>query len=95
VTGSSLHLPAELVDQLADEVAVRARAILDENGGGDRWLTLKSAAEYLDCSPRRLYEFVRRDSIPHERDGRRILFLRSELDAWVRRGGAKTLAGSG
>jgi len=90
--GLSLQLPSELVEQLAEQVAERAAALLsDGQGQEERWLTVESAAVYLDCKPRRLYEFVERRLIPHERDGRRILFLRSELDAWVRAGGAKRL----
>ncbi len=89
--GPSLHLPAEFVDRLAEEVAARAQALLDQGAGEDRWLSLSSAAEYLDCKPSRLYEFVSRGLVPHEREGRRILILRSELDRWVRNGGAKRL----
>jgi len=87
----SLQLPAEVFEELSRQVAEHAAALAAKQLREDRWLELKTAAEYLDCSPRRLYEFVGRDLIPHERDGRRILFLRSELDAWVRNGGAKRI----
>jgi excisionase family DNA binding protein len=89
---------AELVAE-ADEAILRALAdrlapFLPRPSSEDRWLTVESAARYLDCTPRRLYEFTspsHEAKIPFERDGRRILFRRSELDAWVRGGGAKRL----
>jgi excisionase family DNA binding protein len=97
---SSADLLVTALVEEAEDAALRALAerlapflqTSDGEDGGDRWLTVQSAAAYLDCKPRRLYEFTRRDEIPFERDGRRLLFLRSELDAWVRNGGAKRIA---
>jgi excisionase family DNA binding protein len=88
----SIQLPPAFVDALISEATDRVMAELrDQSHGG--WLRgIEAAARYLDCSPTRVQEFVRRDLIPHERDGRWLMFHRADLDRWVRRGGAKRLA---
>jgi excisionase family DNA binding protein len=47
----------------------------------DCWLDKPAAAKYLCLSVRTVEE--RLDEIPHSRVGRKILFRRSKLDAWV------------
>jgi excisionase family DNA binding protein len=49
----------------------------------DRWLSTAQAADYLGCSPDRLHDLVARRALTHGRDGRRLLFRRSDLDAYA------------
>jgi excisionase family DNA binding protein len=53
------------------------------------WVDVKAAAAHLSCPVSRLYALVSARRIPHCKDGSRVLFRRSELDAWVRSGGGR------
>jgi excisionase family DNA binding protein len=46
-----------------------------------------AAAEHLACPRSRVYALGAARRIPHRRDGSRLLFRRSELDAWLEGGG--------
>lgn len=53
----------------------------ESNTNGSRWLTAAEAAAYLRFpSTKALYQAVRRGLVPVHRLGRRLRFLRSELD---------------
>ena len=66
-------LPAELLERLVDEVTARVLSELAGQASGGRWLTgAKAAAEYLGCSPRRIYG--RLPELPHVKDEGRLMF---------------------
>lgn len=50
----------------------------------DPVMTAKEAAAFLGVSPWTLYAAASRHEVPHRRLGRRLLFLRSALKAWLR-----------
>ena len=66
---------ARVVDRLADEVA----------GRPEGWLGTARAAEYLDCAPARVHDLVALGKLTPARDGRRLLFRRDDLDAYLSR----------
>lgn len=88
----ALDLLAELI---AEKLAARAAAPAPDaqSGGPEPWIGVDEAAEHLGCKPQRIYDLVndpRRGNgaehpIPFRREGRRLLFRRSELDAWLER----------
>ncbi len=87
----AIVIPPQAVDELVESVADRVLELLNVQAG-DAWIRGEAAAaDYLDCKKSRVGEFVRRKEIPHHRDGRWVMFRRSELDVWVRAGGAKRL----
>ena len=48
------------------------------------FLTSKEAAEYLGLKMGGLYDLTKKKKIPfHKPNGKRLLFRRDELDAWV------------
>jgi len=47
----------------------------------DYWIDKQAASKYLSLSVRTIEE--RQDEIPQSKVGRKILFKRSRLDAWV------------
>jgi excisionase family DNA binding protein len=51
------------------------------------WMGVEQAALHLACSKHRLYRLVSMRRVPHHHEGARLLFDRTELDAWVRGGG--------
>lgn len=76
----ALTVPAELVDVLAERVAqlLQARAPVPE---GDPWLDVDAAAAYLSCRPKRIYDLRSQGRVRFAKDGSRLLFRRSWLDA--------------
>jgi hypothetical protein len=90
----SFALPPEFVEA----VAQRAADLLADRMAApvEPWIGVDDAAAHLACSTHRVYRLVaqarnRRTPhdrrIPHHHEGQRLLFRRSELDAWAGRGG--------
>jgi excisionase family DNA binding protein len=76
---SALSVPPELLDAIADRVAERLAARLPDRP--KPWLNAQEAAQHLACPKSRIYELVERGILTPHRDGRRLLFRASELDA--------------
>jgi excisionase family DNA binding protein len=75
----SVSVPPELVER----IALRAAELVLErlgNGAGSPWLTRKEAAAYLGLPLSRL---EKDRTIPCHREGRRVLYHRTELDAFL------------
>jgi excisionase family DNA binding protein len=52
------------------------------------WLTAEEAADYLRCPLSRIRKLTMTGDLACERDGRRVLYRREDLDTFVRSGGA-------
>ena len=83
----NLDVPDSLLERLADLVAARINAKLVDSNGSP-WMTADQAADYLGCSVSRIRTLTLTRELPHYRDGRRPLYHRDEVDAFVRAGGA-------
>jgi excisionase family DNA binding protein len=81
-----LSVPDELFEAIAERAAALVLARLDAEP--EPWLGVDEAARYLACTPSRIYALKSANRIPHRKDGSRLLFRRSELDAWLDEGGA-------
>lgn len=85
---SSFSVNFTLTDEQVAALALRVAALLEdrpsESTTGDAWLNARNAARYLDCPESRIYDLVQLGHLDPERDGRRLLFRRSELDDYVR-----------
>jgi excisionase family DNA binding protein len=55
------------------------------------WLTADEAAVYLRCPKSRVRKLTMTGELPAERDGRRRLYHRDALDAFVKAGGATSV----
>ena len=73
-------IPDELVERIAERAAELVAARADEP---EPWFGVEQAAEHLACKPHRIYGLVHRGEVPYRKDGARLLFRRSELDAWL------------
>jgi len=76
-----------LLDQLAERVAHRlhelqagAQPAVEERSP---WMSLPSAAAYLDWPRQRLYKLTATGAIPHYKHEGRLLFHRAELERWL------------
>jgi excisionase family DNA binding protein len=47
-------------------------------------MNTSAAAAFLDCTPTALYKLVSRRAIPFRKKGKKLLFLRSELEQFLR-----------
>lgn len=77
----ALTFPEELVDAIADRVAVKLAGQLAPKP--QPWLDVKGAAEYLVCPASRVYDLVALGLLEPRRDGRRLLFRRDDLDHYL------------
>ena len=82
------YLRFELPDDLIDEVAARAAALVHSRQESEPWIGVAGAAAHVACPTSRIYALVSARRIPFRKDGSRLLFRRTELDAWIRDGGA-------
>jgi excisionase family DNA binding protein len=88
ITGFSvaIELPPETITAIAERAAGRlAQSWSSEQEG---WIGVDDAAAHLACPKSRIYRLVSQRRVPFEKDGARLLFRRSDLDAWVEKGGA-------
>jgi excisionase family DNA binding protein len=73
---------------LAPTIAEQVAALLFERvaehvGARSPWLSVAEAAEYLRCSPKRIYDLTGQSRLPAHKDGSRLLLRRDELDAYL------------
>jgi excisionase family DNA binding protein len=54
----------------------------------DRWFSVEEIAEHLGISKETVYRWIDRAKIPAHRVGKFWKFQPSEVDAWIRNGGA-------
>lgn len=57
----------------------------------DKRMNIRGAAEFLNCAVPTIYGLVHRRLIPHEKKGKRLYFLKSELNEWLRKGKRLTI----
>ena len=76
----ALGFPPALIDAIADAVAAR---LTDLTTTGSPYFTPDEAAAYLRCGRQRVYDLVHDGRLHPRRDGRRLLFHRDDLDAYL------------
>ena len=65
----------------------------DANGQtGTRYLTVSEAARYLNLAKQTVYGFTSSRTIPFIKRAKRLLFTKSDLDAWLAQGKKQSLA---
>ena len=75
------ELDGDALDALAEKLAPRLAERL--GAAGKRWLNAEEAAEYMCCTKGRLYDLVQLRKLDPRRDGRRLLFERTNLDDYL------------
>lgn len=60
----------------------------------ETWMTVDDVAKYLPDNPsvQTIYSWVGQKLIPYNKIGKRLYFLKSEIDAWLKNGRRKTAA---
>ena len=81
----------ELSDEEREAIAAKVwERLLLEPPRQSPWMRTAEAAEYLRCPMSRLRKLTMLNRIPSHRDGRRVLYHRDDLDAFIRAGGASS-----
>jgi excisionase family DNA binding protein len=77
----SLEIPPEALEAIAERAA---EIIRDQAQSVPDYLTPQEAADYMRCgSKQRLYDLVSQGRIEPCRDGTRLLFKRTTVDAYL------------
>jgi excisionase family DNA binding protein len=79
----ALELPNALIETLAQRVAATVLEHL-QDASSRRWLTVDSAAEYIDRSPDAIRGLVKRGELTAFKPDGRLQLDREELDRWMR-----------
>jgi excisionase family DNA binding protein len=77
---ATLALTGEQLDVLADLVAERLQPAAPDSSP---WLDTTGAADYLAAKPARIHDLVALGKLKPRRDGRRLLFARADLEAYL------------
>ena len=79
--GLILPVPPELLEA----IAARAAELIEDRRReeAEPWIGVEEAAEYLACKPQRVYDLTSQGRLEHRKDGRRLLFRRPWLDAYL------------
>lgn len=66
----------------------------EESPQANHWLNLQELCEYLPEKPAKatVYTWVGNSSIPYHKKGRKLFFLQSEVEEWLKAGRKKTHA---
>lgn len=73
-----LIVPDEFIDELLLGCARLSVASTPDIREG--WLNADNAAEYLDCSRKRIYDLIGQGRLQYAKEGKRLLFRREWLD---------------
>jgi excisionase family DNA binding protein len=83
-TALTIGLPDEALRRIAERIV----ELIGTRSPEEEWIGVEAAARHLGCKPARIYYLVGEDRIPHRKEGRRLKFRRSQLDAWLDSGEA-------
>jgi excisionase family DNA binding protein len=80
-----VNLAIDLPDELVEQIAQRAAELVAERQAAiaSPWVDAKGAAEYLAAPVSRIHDLVQLRKLTPRRDGRRLLFKRADLDAYL------------
>lgn len=83
---------------LTNEVSEIKRLLLEKDSEQptetDHWFNLHELCEYLPDKPKKatVYGWVSNGLIPVHKGTKKLRFLKSEIDSWIKQGRKKTLA---
>ena len=81
----------EMVGQLLEKVETLVEANLltiNAKKAHDRWMTIEELMEYVPSKPAKqtIYGWVHRQQVPFHKRGNKLLFIKSEIDSWLKSG---------
>jgi len=95
--GSTFETSPQVLTQLLKEVSEIRKLLIDRSNeqpvvNSDRWMNITELRDYHPDRPQEvtIYHWVRHGIVPVHKDGRKLRFLKSEIDAWLLRGRKRT-----
>lgn len=79
----SVAVPDALVEAIAQRVVQLLGETDTRSAPASPWLDVDQAAAYMRCKRQRVYDLVSAGQLKPEKDGRRSLFKREQLDAYL------------
>ncbi len=76
-----------VIDKLTQlDLKIDSLASASQHAPAEQWMNLKELCEYLPSHPaeQTVYGWTSCHQIPFHKKGKRIMFLRSEIDLWLR-----------
>ena len=95
--GLTLETLPKAFAHLTNEVSEIKRLLLEKSNEQptetDRWFDLNELCIYHPDKPSKptVYGWVHSGLIPHHKGGKKLRFLKSEIDNWIKQGRKKTL----
>jgi len=96
--GLTLETLPKAFTQLTNEVSEIKRLLLENSNEqpteADRWFDLNELCQYHPDKPSKqtVYGWVNAGTIPVHKGAKKLRFLKSEIDNWLKQGRKKTLA---
>jgi hypothetical protein len=87
----------QVIENLFRKVENIERLLLERSNESlpepDKWFDIVALSNYLPDKPAipTIYGWVHTRTIPHHKGPKKLRFLKSEIDAWLKRGRRKTL----
>jgi hypothetical protein len=95
--GLTLETLPKAVSHLTNEVSEIKRLLLEKSKESqpelDRWMDLNEFIIYHPAKPAKptAYGWVSDGLVPNHKNGKKLMFLKSEIDSWLKQGRRKTL----
>jgi hypothetical protein len=76
------------------EAYFASKEIATINDSYDAWLSLAELCDYLPDKPAKptVYGWIHHNIVPCHKKGKKLYFLKSEIDIWLKQGRKKTVA---
>lgn len=90
--------PEVLISRISEKVTANVLNAVQnhdhQTNERDTWFDMKGLIGHIpyDISPTTVYNYTSKGLIPHHKKGKKLLFLKSEIDAWLKSGRKKTKA---
>jgi excisionase family DNA binding protein len=75
--------PFTEIEKQLTEISLKLDALVTPGNNQPEYLTIDQAAEFLKLSKGAIYKRTMNETIPFQRNGRKLLFRRSDLMLWV------------
>ena len=91
-TFNQLHVAIFLILEKVAEIEKQLQVDVDKKHDHIQWLDLEGLCQYLPDKPAKptVYAYVQHRSIPYHKKGKKLFFLKSEIDAWLKSGRRRT-----
>lgn len=82
-----------LIDSVKEIKKLLIEQAKEHEPNPDQWFDVSELCDYLPDKPVRvtIYEKVQKRLIPFRRSGKKLIFLKSEIDQWLKEGRQKTI----